>query len=610
MSGTASEAGDAACRGGIWKDFASTMSRLLPRSDAWLNGLESNQMLADGNILDGKYQIRGRLGGGGMGEVYLARRTYLGDEVAVKVIRPAGPDPAVWRERFLRESRACAQLRHPHIVTILDFNVDSDGQPYLVMEYLNGPSLAEELRVRGKFDLGTVQHLLASVGSALHLAHTSAIVHRDLKPQNIVSHRYESGEVVHKVIDFGLVTLHAESHEARLTQAHEFIGTVAYAAPEQFSGAEPDARADQYSLAVIVYELLAGVRPLEGDGFMVLVDRQLNQQPAPLAERRPDLPVTVCDAIMRALAKDPAQRWPTVLDFVRSLDDGENTVVQKSARPISTLLATYELGPVIGEGRFGSEIHAGTHRALGHPVAIRTFRHAGRADREAVRARFLREARALQVPHENLIQVRDFGEDAELVYVVTDLLEGCSLAELLAREPLTLQKVDRFVAQILDATEALHRRGGRICGLSPEIIRVLEGGDDEGAIAISSAGVCQIQDVLATLSEGTLRAQSTDDTELLYVAPEVLTGKAADERSDIYTVGVLGYEMATGRTPYDARTLPTLLGAMLEQAPDDARLLRPDLPAHQAAALTRALAREPRARFTSAREMLIAWQTP
>jgi serine/threonine protein kinase len=564
-------------------------------------------MLADGAILDGKYQIRGRLAGGGMGEVYLARRTFLGDEVAVKVIRPVGPDPFVWRERFLRESRACAQLRHPHIVTILDFNIDAEGQPYLVMEYLNGPSLAEELRVRGKFDLGSVQHLLASVGSALHLAHTSGVVHRDLKPQNIVSHRYETGEIVHKVIDFGLVTLRTDAHETRLTQAHEFVGTVAYAAPEQFSGAAPDARADQYSLGVIIYELLAGVRPVDGDGFMVLVDRHLNQPPTPLSERRPDLPATVCDAIMRALAKDPAERWPTVADFVRSLDDGEKTITHAVARPVSTLLATYELGPVIGEGRFGSQIHAGTHRALGHPVAIRTFRHAGRPDREAVRARFLREARALQVPHENLIQVRDFGEDSELVYVVTDLLEGCSLAELLARESLALHKVDRFLAQILDATDALHKRGGRICGLSPEIIRVIEGHGD-GSIAISSAGVCQIQDVLATLSEGTLRAQSTDDTELLYVAPEVLTGKAADERSDIYTVGVLGFEMATGRTPYDARTLPMLLGAMLEQSPEDARLLRPDLPAHQAAALTRALARQPHARFASASEMLAAWQ--
>jgi serine/threonine protein kinase len=563
-------------------------------------------VLAEGTLLDGKYEIRGQLATGGMGEVYLAHRTLLGDAVAVKVIRTTGPDPSVWRERFLRESRACAQLRHPHIVTILDFSVDPEGQPYLVMEYLNGPSLYEELKMRDRFDLGTVQHLLATVGSALHLAHSLGIVHRDLKPQNIVSHRFETGEVVHKVIDFGLVTLKSSVDSTRLTQAHEFLGTVAYSAPEQFTGAAPDAKADQYSLGVIVYELLAGARPIEGDGFMVLVDRHLNAVPVALSARRPDLPAKVCDAVMRALAKQPEERWPTVMDFARAFDDADLTMSRTIPRQVSTLLSTFELGPVIAQGRFGSEIHAGTHRALGHPVAIRTFRHAGRPDREAVRARFLREARTLQVPHPNLIQVRDFGEDAEMVYVVTDLLEGCSLVELMSRGLLPLDRVSAFVDQVLDATEALHRRGGRICGLHPGIIRVIEDGEC-ASIAISSAGVLQIQDVLATLSEEALRAQATDETELLHVAPELLMGKTATERSDIYTIGVLGYQMATGRAPYNAPTLPVLLGAMFEGPPADPRTQRADLPAHQADALLRALSRDPEARFATPNEMRMAW---
>ncbi len=572
------------------------------------HGRYNRFVLADGVILDGKYEIRGRLAGGGMGEVYLARRTSLGDEVAVKVVRPSGSDPAIWRARFLRESRACARLRHPAIVTILDFSAAS-GEPYLVMEYLNGPSLAEELRARGRFELEPVVQLAGAIGSALHLAHTSGIVHRDLKPQNIVSHRYETGEVVHKIIDFGLAALRAGGPDVpaeALTAAHEFIGTVAYAAPEQFSGGTADARADQYSLAVILYELLAGVRPIDGDSFLVLVDRLLNQTPTPLSERRPDLPPRVCDAVMRGLAKSPERRWPTIQDFVRALDGGERSAPRPASHPVSTLLATYELGPVIAEGRFGSQVHAGQHRALGHPVAIRTFRHAGRPDREAVRARFLREARALQVAHPHLIQVRDFGEDAELVYLVTDLLPGSSLAELLARGPLPIGQAGQFVAQILDATDALHRRGGRICGLSPEIVRVVESADG-ASVAISSAGIVQIQDVLATLSDGALRAQSAEVGELLYVAPEVLTGRAADERADLYTVGVLGYQMATGRLPYDARTLPELLGAALGGPPADPRTLRPDLPEARAEALLRALARDPAARFVTAREMLTVW---
>jgi serine/threonine protein kinase len=564
-------------------------------------------VLAVGTLLDGKYEIRGQLAAGGMGEVYLAYRTMLGDEVAVKVIRDVGPEPGVWRERFLRESRSCAQLRHPHIVTILDFNADAAGQPYLVMEYLNGPSLNEELKVRERFDLTTVQHLLATVGSALHLAHTHGIVHRDLKPQNIVSHRFPTGEVVHKVIDFGLATLKSGADSTRLTQAHEFLGTVAYAAPEQFTGAAPDTKADQYSLGVIVYELLAGCRPIEGDGFMVLVDRHLNQTIVPLSERRPDLPRSVNAAVMRALSKRPEDRWPTVMDFARAFAGAETTMTHTMPQPASALLATFELGPVIAEGRFGSQIHAGTHRALGHPVAIRTFRHAGRADREAVRARFLREARTLQVPHPNLIHVRDFGQDAEMLYVVTDLLKGPSLEERLARGPLSLEELDAWLAQVLDATAALHRRGGRITGLHPGIVRLIEEGG-VASVAISSAGVHQIQDVLSTLSEETLRAQATDETELLHVAPELLTGKAATERSDLYTAGVLGYQMATGKTPHDAATLPALLGAMFEGPPADPRTLRADLPASKAETLLRALARDPEARFASAEEMLKAWK--
>jgi serine/threonine protein kinase len=564
-------------------------------------------VLAVGTLLDGKYEIRGQLAAGGMGEVYLAYRTMLGDEVAVKVIRDVGPDPGVWRERFLRESRACAQLRHPHIVTILDFNADAAGQPYLVMEYLNGPSLHEELKVRQRFDLTTVQHLLATVGSALHLAHTHGIVHRDLKPQNVVSHRFPTGEAVYKVIDFGLATLKTGADSTRLTQAHEFLGTVAYAAPEQFTGAAPDTKADQYSLGVIVYELLAGCRPIEGDGFMVLVDRHLNQTIVPLSERRPDLPRTATAAVMRALSRRPEDRWPTVMEFARAFAGTETTISTSVPQPASGLLATFELGPVIAEGRFGSEIHAGTHRALGHPVAIRTFRHAGRPDREAVRARFLREARTLQVPHPNLIHVRDFGQDAEMVYVVTDLLKGPSLEQRLAQGPLTLDELSAWLAQVLDATAALHRRGGRITGLHPGIVRLVEEGGSM-SIAISSAGVHQIQDVLSTLSEETLRAQATDETELLHVAPELLTGKVASERSDLYTAGVLGYQMATGRRPYDVATVPELLGAMFEGPPPDPREWRPELPAAQAATLLRALSRDPEARFASADEMLNAWK--
>jgi serine/threonine protein kinase len=490
---------------------------------------------------------------------------------------------------------------------VLDFSVGDPEQPYLVMEHLNGPSLADELRSRGRFDLISVLQIVRAVGGALSLAHASGVAHRDLKPQNIVSHRYQSGEIVYKVIDFGLVTLRAGDDQTPITSAHEFLGTVAYAAPEQFSGAPADARSDQYSLGVIAYELLAGTRPFTG-GVMALVSSHLSGPPPSLAERRADLPPEVASAVMRALSQDPSRRWPSVAAFVSALSECDNTETTSVSLPVSGLSATYELGPVIARGRFGSEIHAGTHRALGLPVAIRLLRTSGREDHDAVRDRFLKEARALQVPHPNLLQVRDFGEDGALLYRVTELLEGVSLAQRLKEAgPLPLATLERFVRQIAEASGALHRRGSLISGLHPGIIRLVPDADGE-RLVISTAGVSQIQDVLATLDVKTLR-QGGEVSELQYVAPEILTGQPATIGADLYTIGAIAYEMATGRRPYEATALPTLLGAILGGPPPDPRTLRPTLGEGHSGVILRALARDPAERFTTAAGLLAGWDT-
>ena len=363
----------------------------------------------------------------------------------------------------------------------------------------------------------------------------------------------------------------------------------------------------RYSFGVIAYELLAGKRPLDGDGLMAMVDSHLNQAPRPLAELRPDVPPAICSGIMRALEKSPDRRWPSVAHFVHALTDGDEEATVSAELPVSALLGTYDLGAVIGTGRFGSEIRAGTHRALGLPVAIRLLKTTGRPDRDALRERFLREARALQVAHPNLLQVRDFGQDGDRLYLVTDLLPGMSLAERLSRDgPLPLATLTAFVRQIVDAATALNRRGSFISGLHPGIIRLVSDGDGE-RVVLSTAGVSQIQDVLSTLDEGTLRAQSGDMTELQYVAPEMLTGQPASARADLYTIGALGYEMATGVRPYVAQSLPSLLGLVFAGPPQSPGALRADLPEHQAQALLRALARDPSARHHEGAAFLSAW---
>jgi len=249
------------------------------------------------------------------------------------------------------------------------------------------------------------------------------------------------------------------------------------------------------------------------------------------------------------------------------------------------------------------------HRALGHPVAIRMFRAASGVDKEAVRQRFLSEARALQVSHPNIVNVRDFGESGDVMYVVTDLLQGTSLAERLRTiGPLPLSDVETFVGELADATAAIHRRRGLICGLHPGIVRLVRE-DDEGPerVAISSAGIASLHDLLRTLDEGALRGGAIAGTELPYVAPEVLTGRPATSAADFFTIGALAFEMATGQPPFEAKSLPELIGSMMADAVPPAQSRRVDLPARVSDCIATCLRVGPDKRFPSASALLTAW---
>jgi serine/threonine-protein kinase len=557
-------------------------------------------VLAPGQILDGRYEILAPLAEGGMGAVYRARRILLGDEVAIKVIlaEKTGPGPL---ERFVRESRACAQLRHPNIVAIFDYNADDPQHPFLVMELLSGPSLEEELRDRGHFDAEDLRRIVPPLCSALHLAHSHGVVHRDLKPANVVAHDFGTADRVYKLVDFGVANVRHVSDETRLTGTHQFIGTVAYASPEQLTGASVDARSDVYSLGAVVFQLLTGRVPFEGPDSMAIISGHLSRPvPAPTAFRK-DLPAWIDLAVSRALAKNPDDRWQDMAAFGAAIAGPQGMLLTVSGASAGGLLSTYEIGETIGPGRLGSTVHRGVHRALGHPVAIRVLR--GGSDRdEAVRARFLHEAKALQIAHPSILQVRDYGAEGDIVYVVTDFIEGVSLRQLLLESgPLPWERLSRFATQCLDAAHVLHRRKGLLCGLSPDIVRITHDEDGE-RLVISSAGIWQAQDLLGTLHEQTLRGLGLADAELRYVAPELLTGRTADVRSDVFTLGVLIYEMATGHLPYDGASLPELLGRMLAGAVRDPRELQPTLPEGAAAAIRTALAPAPEHRFATARD--------
>jgi serine/threonine-protein kinase len=207
--------------------------------------------------------------------------------------------------------------------------------------------------------------------------------------------------------------------------------------------------------------------------------------------------------------------------------------------------------------------------------------------------------------------VREYGEDPDLVYIVTDYISGPSVRGLLNETGrLEWPRLKPLLVNLLEAARVLHRRKALLTGLSPEIMRVRlpdpQAGDDSEQLLISTTGIWSAQDLLATLNEKTVRGLSLEDVELRYVAPELLTGGSIDVRSDIFTLGVVIYEMATGHRPFDGASMPELLGKMLSGNVADPRVAAPELPDGAAAAILRALRPAPADRFADVKQFAAA----
>jgi eukaryotic-like serine/threonine-protein kinase len=264
----------------------------------------------DGRRLGGRYRMGALLAAGGMGEVWAARDLLLDRAVAVKVLGGALAGDGRAAERLRREARAAGRLDHPNIARVLDLG-EQDGRPYLVMELLEGESLAARLDRAGPMAPAAAVRVVTAAADALEAAHRAGVVHRDVKPGNVFL--TSDGEA--KVLDFGIASA---AGEATLTTG-DLLGTAAYLAPERVLGHQATPAADIYSLGVVLYELLAGRRPFEATSDIALAMAHVTAEAPPLDQVAPHAPASLVAACTHAMAKDPSARPPSAAAFAHLL---------------------------------------------------------------------------------------------------------------------------------------------------------------------------------------------------------------------------------------------------------------------------------------------------
>jgi serine/threonine protein kinase len=288
-----------------------------------------------GRVLDGKYEIFSRLGAGGMGAVYIARRVLIGDDVALKVLHTKFVNDETLVERFRREARAAAQLHHPNVVTIHDYGETrgKDGFAYIVMELVRGESLRDLLRREVKFDATRAVSIMRDVCAGVAAAHRRGIVHRDIKPDNVIVVPPDEDSATErvKVVDFGIAKLRDMAADNTLTEAGAMVGTPFYMSPEQCKGEHLDVRADVYSLGALLYEMLAGQPPFNAPTLTGIIIKHITAPPPPIPQNL-RVPQALQAAITRALSKEPEGRQADAAEFSREIQSALSTATTGDAR--------------------------------------------------------------------------------------------------------------------------------------------------------------------------------------------------------------------------------------------------------------------------------------
>jgi len=345
----------------------------------------------------GRYQIERELGRGSMSIVYEAFDPHINRQLAVKVLRERYARDVKSRQRFLREARSAGGLSHPNIVTVFDVG-QFEGLPYLVMERLQGESLEDFLAAGNTLDARQVIEIGIQLASALHYAHERGVIHRDVKPSNIYFDA-ESGLI--KLVDFGIAAIDRRIREGKAGDDDTIVGTPRYMAPEQLQGDRPDHRSDLYSLGIVLYRLLAGKLPFNGEPLSALIGQVVNEPPPRLIPRHEKTPVELIELVMRLISKQPGARYmdgAQILEELQEIRADLDRGLLKQAHPTSPvwrwpLFLSLGLAVILGVGLtwiYHSQSSAMTETTYGFGDALSSV-----IARETAEALLLQDATAL-----------------------------------------------------------------------------------------------------------------------------------------------------------------------------------------------------------------------